>query len=110
MQSGRPKVCYYQPKNNNFKGKNQQENLIAIFLSQLNLDEHVSTIINTFKIYKGGLGASPRPQEQNIFFFKKNQSKWSLFLIFILFYSFYYYFFFAFWQGSLDPQNYELAP
>ena len=41
-------------KINNFKEKNQQENLIAIFLSQINLDEHVSTKKNTFIIYKGG--------------------------------------------------------
>ena len=41
---------------NNFKRKNQQENLMAIFLSPVNLDEHVSTKINTFRIYKGGLG------------------------------------------------------
>ena len=33
---GRPKVCYYRPKI--LRGKNQQENLIAIFLSQINLD------------------------------------------------------------------------
>ena len=30
----------------------------------------------------------------------KNQTKWRLFL----------YFVFAFWQGSLDPQSYELDP
>ena len=29
-------------KINNFKGRNQQENLIAIFLSQINLHKHVS--------------------------------------------------------------------
>ena len=51
---GRPKVCYYQPKNQQFEEKYQQENLIAIFLSEINLDEHVSTKINTFRIYKGG--------------------------------------------------------
>ena len=43
-------------KINNFKGKNPQEDLFAIFLSQINLDEHVSTKINTFRIYKGGGG------------------------------------------------------
>ena len=41
---------------NIFKETNQQENLIAIVLSQVNLDEHVSTKINTFRIYKGGGG------------------------------------------------------
>ena len=33
-------------KINNFKEKNQQEKLIAIFLSHINLDEHVSIKIN----------------------------------------------------------------
>ena len=48
---GRPKVCYYQPKNQQFEGeKYQQENLIAIFLSPINLDEHANTKINTFRI------------------------------------------------------------
>ena len=36
--------------------KNQQENLIAIYLSQINLNEHVSTKINTYRIYRGGGG------------------------------------------------------
>ena len=36
--------------------KNEQENLIGIFLSQINLDERVSMKINTSRIYKGGLG------------------------------------------------------
>ena len=72
----------------------QQENLIVIFLSQINLDEYISTKINTFRIYKGdqGVGASPKKE------YLKNQSKWRLLL------------FLAFWQGSLYPQNYELAP
>ena len=53
---GCPKVCYYQPKKKQqFKGKNQEENLIAIFLSQISLDEHVSRKINKFE-FKGGLG------------------------------------------------------
>ena len=92
---GHPKVCYYQPKINNLKEKNQQENLIAIFLSQINLDEHVSMKINTFRMYKGGLGGLASQKQKN---FLKNQTKWRLSLIF-----------FAFWQGSLNPQNYELA-
>ena len=53
---GHPKVCYYSLKINKLKGKNQQENLIAIFLSQLNLDGHVSRKVNPFRIYKEGLG------------------------------------------------------
>ena len=64
---GRSKLCYYQPKNQQFYGKNQQENLIAIFLPPTNLDEHVSMKINTFRIYKGGRGggggASPPEAE-----------------------------------------------
>ena len=48
---------------------------------------------------QGGLGAIP-PEAEEIF---KNQTKWRLFLYFINF-------FFCFWQGSLNPQNYELAP
>ena len=61
---GRPKV-YYQPKNQQFKEKNHQENLIAIFLSlYINLDEHVSTKINMLTINQGGLGAnSPEAEE-----------------------------------------------
>ena len=87
-------------KINNFMGKSQKDNLIAILLSLANLDEHVSVKINTFRIYKGvwgGGGLAPQMQKK----FLKNQTKWRLFLI---------VFFFAFWQGSLYPQNYELAP
>ena len=43
-------------KINNFKKKNDQENLTAIFSPQINVDEHVSTKMNTCRIYKGGLG------------------------------------------------------
>ena len=53
---GVPKYVITNLKINNFKGKNQQENLIAILLSQINLDEHVSAKINPFRIYKGGGG------------------------------------------------------
>ena len=56
LQSGGvPKYVITNLKINNFKEKNQQENLIAIFLSHINLDEHVSTKIYTFRIDKGGL-------------------------------------------------------
>ena len=47
-------------------------------------------------IQKGGLGASPLEAEE---IFKKS-NKMEAFPLF----------FFAFWQGSLHPQNYELAP
>ena len=50
-------------KINNFKGKNQQENLVVIFLSLIIIDEHVSKKINTFRIDKGGVGASPPEAE-----------------------------------------------
>ena len=53
---GVPKYVITNLKINTFKEKNQQENLIAIFLSPSNLDEHVSLKINTFRMYKGGLG------------------------------------------------------
>ena len=48
QSGGVPKYVITNLKINNLKGKNQQENLIAIFLSQINLDEHVSTKVNTF--------------------------------------------------------------
>ena len=48
------------------------------------------------EVTRGVWGAIP-PEAEDIF---KNQTKWRLFL----------YLFFAFWQGSPDPQNYELAP
>ena len=48
-----------------------------------------------YNLQGGVWGASPPKAEEIL----KNQTKWRLFLCF-----------FAFWQGSLDPQNYELAP
>ena len=65
MQSVASQSMYYQPKYQQFEGKNQQQNLIAM----INVDEHVSTKINTFRIYKRGLGASPPEAEE---FFKKS--------------------------------------
>ena len=59
------------------------------------LDEHVSTKINTYSILNGVWGASP-PEAEEIF---KKSNKIEAFP-----------YFFAFWQGSLNPQNYELAP
>ena len=93
---GRPKVCITNLKINNLKGKNRQENLIAIFLSQINENEHVSAKINTIRVYKAGSGWLA-PRSRRIFFKKSN--KMEAFPIF-----------FAFRQGSLYPQNYELAP
>ena len=53
---GVPKYVVTNIKINNFKENNQQENLIAIFLSQTNPDEYVSIKLNTFIICKVGLG------------------------------------------------------
>ena len=53
---GAPKYIITDLKINNFRKKNQQENLIAIFHSPTNLDEHVSMKMNTYRIDKGGLG------------------------------------------------------
>ena len=49
-----PKVCYYQPKD-------QQPKFCAIFLSTINPDTHVGTKINTFTFNKRGLGAAAPP-------------------------------------------------
>ena len=55
-------------KIDNSKEKNQQEHLFAIFLSQINLNEHVSTKINRFRIYRGGGGSGGLgPQKQKKF-------------------------------------------
>ena len=99
QSGGIPKYVITNLKINNFKEKNEQENLIAVFLSQNNLDEHVSSKINTFRICKGSLGARPRKAE-DIFLKIKQNGGFSLF----------FFYFFAYWQGSLNPQNYELAP
>ena len=64
---------------------------LAQFSLKKNLAEHVSTKRDKNSNLTGG------PPEQNNFL--ENQTKWRLFL-----------YFFAFWQGSLDPQKYELAP
>ena len=65
VQSGASQSMLLPTKNQQFcRVKNQQENLIAIFLSPINLDEHVSTKENTFRIYKGVWGASlPEAEE-----------------------------------------------
>ena len=69
------------------RGKNPQENLIAIFLSQINLDEHGITEINTIQFTWGGGGSgvlAPPPRGKEIF----EKSGFSLF---------FFFFFFAFW-------------
>ena len=62
----------------------QQENLIAIFLCQINLYEQVSTKINTFRnfrIYKGGL--PPPPKVEEVFKKFKQNGGFSLFFCFL---------------------------
>ena len=44
---GVPKF-YYQPRNQQFKRKKSTRKLICQFLSQIHVDEHVSTKINTY--------------------------------------------------------------
>ena len=92
---GVPKYAITKLKINNFKLKQSTTTkLIAIFTRDVNLDVRY-TKRNTFRSYKGGLGLSPQKQKK---FLKIKQNGGFSFI------------FFAFWQGSLDPQNYELAP
>ena len=71
-----PKYVITNLKINNLRKKNQPENLIGIlFPPEINLDEHVSTKRNTFRIYKGGGGSRG-------FFFKiKQNGGFSLFFL-----------------------------
>ena len=79
---GLPKYVITNLKINNFKEKRKPtKNEIAIFLSNINLDEDVSTKINTFQIYKGGLGAN-LPEAED--FFLKLSNKMEAFPYFIL--------------------------
>ena len=74
----------------------QQQNLIAIFFSQINVDVHAIQKWSDRELKRGVWGFTPPEAED---FFKKS-NKMEAFPLF----------FFAFWQGSLDPPNYELAP
>ena len=87
MQSGGvPKYVISNLKINNFKEKYPQENLIAIFLSQINVDEHVSREINTFRLYKGGGGGlGDQPPRNRRFFLKRIKQNGGFSLIFLLF-------------------------
>ena len=68
---GVPKYVISNQKINNCKEKQQQENLIAIFVSQIKVDEHVSTKISAILEFTRGVwGLAPQKQ---IFF--KNQTK-----------------------------------
>ena len=73
---GAPKYVISNLKINNF---------IAIFLSQINVDEYVSTKINTFRLYKGGLGGQPPPPQKQKKFKKKIKHNGGFSLIFLLF-------------------------
>ena len=64
---GVPKYVTTNLKINNFKEKNQQENLVAKFLSQINLHKHVNMKIDTFRIYQGGYGGLAPKEQKNLF-------------------------------------------
>ena len=67
------------------------QNLIAIIFSPINLDVHVSTKVNTFRIYKEVLGAIPTDAEET----KKTED---------------FLYFSCFLAGLHKSKNYELAP
>ena len=73
----------------------QQQNIIAICFTPINFQMCILWKINTFIIDKGVWGVSPQKQKK----IKKKSNKIEAFPLY-----------FYFWQGSLNPQNYELAP
>ena len=72
MQSGGvPKYVITNLKINNFKdNKSTRKRYFRIF-SQMNINEHVSTKINIFRIDKGGLA----PRRRRNFFLKSNKKE-----------------------------------
>ena len=103
VQSGcAPKYVITHLKINNFKEKIKKENLIALFLSQTNPDKHLSTKVNTFRIFKGGLGGLPPPPPPKQKEFFKKSIKMEAFP--------FYFFFFAFWQAPYIPKIMRLLP
>ena len=89
---GIPKYVITILKINDFKvSKSTTTKFNCHIFSPTNIDVHVILKLFDLELKRGAI-----PPEAEDFF--KNQTKWRLFL------------FFAFWQGSLDPQNYELAP
>ena len=88
-------------KINNFKEKNQQEIFIAIFLSQIKLDEHSSTKKKYIQNLQGGSEGLAPPEAEE--FFLKNQTKWRLFLIF-------FFFFLLFGKAPCIPKIMSLLP
>ena len=106
MQSawGTPKSVITNLKLNNFKEKNQQENLIAIFVSQINLHKHVSMKINTYRMYQGGggvWGANPPPPPQKQKKLKKKIKQNGAFSLF---------FFLLFGKATYIPKIMNLLP
>ena len=84
QSEARPSMLLPTYKLNNFKEKNQQDNLIAIFLSQINPHKHISMKINIFRIYQGvggGGGLSPRSRRN----FKKIKQNGGFSLFFFCF-------------------------
>ena len=79
VQSGHPKVCYYQPKINTFNDNKS----IVIFLSYINLDEPDSMKTNTSIIYKGVWGAIPQEADEKN---KKKFKTMETFPFFIIFF------------------------
>ena len=105
MQSGGgggQKYVITNLKINNFKEKNQQEIFIAIFLSQINLDEHSSTKKKYIQNLQGGSEGLAPPEAEE--FFLKNQTKWRLFLIF------FFFFFLLFGKAPCIPKIMSLLP
>ena len=85
-------------KINNFKVKQSTTTKVNChFFPEVNVDVRY-TKRNTFRSYKGGGSGELSPQRQKNFLKIKQNGGFS------------FIFFFAFWQGSPDPQNYELAP
>ena len=73
--------------------------IFAISVTTTNPDEHFSMKVNIFIFHKGDLGDF-LPEAED--FFKKNKQNEG--------FSFNVRFVFTLLQGSLNPQNYELAP
>ena len=93
---GFPKYVITILKINNFKfTKSTTTKFNCHIFSPTNIDVHAYLKLFDLELKRGVWGAIPPEAEE----FLKNQTKWRLFL-----------YFFAFWQGSLDPQNYKLAP
>ena len=97
VHSERSKVHYYQPKNQQLKGLYiNKQILFAIFFFLLNRDVHVNKLLH---FIRESVGQPPEAKAS----FKKQNGGFSLQVNF-------FNLCFTFWQGSLNPQNYEFAP